>query len=348
MRLSIAIPIYNFAEFIVETLDSIVAQDGADEVEIVVVDGASTDATPQVMADYQTRHAQVRYVRLPAKGGIDRDMATAFAATTGDYCWLFSGDDIMRPGALRRALQEIDSGCDVYLSQHMEYLSNGRGWTAWPVLTCGAHTFELSDPAERARYFASAANTEAFFSFMGGMINKRASWDRVPFNEAFDRSCWAHAARLFELMPKGLKLRFVPECWQDRRPDNDSFMGGGLVKRLALSVDGYNRIADTFFGHDSVEAFHVRRVVRDEIGIGSLIMGKYVCKLDPELESRETLDRLAATMYGDFSWKNLHARFLYATTPGEKIKRWDPEWAAKEEKKALMRRERRRAAAQAG
>ena len=64
-------------------------------------------------------------------------------------------------------------------------------------------------------------------------------------------------------------------------------------------------------------------------------------KLDPELESRETLDRLAATMYGDFSWKNLHARFLYATTPGEKIKRWDPEWAAKEEKKALMRRERR-------
>ncbi|MCC2108035.1 MAG: glycosyltransferase, partial [Hyphomicrobiales bacterium] len=43
MRLSIAIPIYNFADFIVETLDSIVAQDGADEVEVVVVDGASTD-----------------------------------------------------------------------------------------------------------------------------------------------------------------------------------------------------------------------------------------------------------------------------------------------------------------
>ena len=103
MRLSIAIPIYNFADFIVETLDSIVAQDGADEIEIVVVDGASTDATPQVMADYRARHPAVRYERLPAKGGIDRDMATAFALTTGEYCWLFSGDDIMRPGALRRA-----------------------------------------------------------------------------------------------------------------------------------------------------------------------------------------------------------------------------------------------------
>ncbi len=342
MRLSIAIPIYNFADFIVETLNSIVGQDGADEVEIVVVDGASTDTTPQMMADYQTRHPAVRYERLAAKGGIDRDMATAFALTSGDYCWLFSGDDIMRPGALRRALQEIDSGCDIYLSQHMEYLGNGQGFTPWPVLNgAGARTFELSDPAQRRRYFESAANTEAFFSFMGGMINKRASWDRVGFPEAFDRSCWAHAARLFELMPKGLKLRFVPECWQDRRPDNDSFMGGGLVKRLALSIDGYNRIADTFFGHDSVEAFHVRRVVREEIGIGSLIMGKYVCSLDPEIESRETLDRLASKMYGDFSLKNLHARFLYATTSGETIKRWDPEWSAKEEKKALMRRAQR-------
>ena len=109
MRLSIAIPIYNFADFIVETLDSIVAQDGAAEVEIVVVDGASTDATPQVMADYQARHANVRYERLPAKGGIDRDMATAFALTQGEYCWLFSGDDIMRPGALRRAASSIQT-----------------------------------------------------------------------------------------------------------------------------------------------------------------------------------------------------------------------------------------------
>ncbi|MBX3525000.1 MAG: glycosyltransferase family 2 protein [Rhodoblastus sp.] len=346
MRLSIAIPIYNFADFIVETLDSIVAQDGADEVEVVVVDGASTDATPQIMAEYQARHPAVRYERLPAKGGIDRDMATAFSLTTGDYCWLFSGDDIMRPGALRRALQETDSGCDIYLSQHMEFLSNGRGWTEWPVLNgAGARTFELSNAAERQAYFASAANTEAFFSFMGGMINRRASWDRVAFNEAFDRSCWAHAARLFELMPKGLKLRFVPECWQDRRPDNDSFMGGGLVKRLALSIDGYYEIADTFFGHDSIEAFHVRRVVREEIGIGSLIMGKFVCELDPEIESRATLDRLATKMYGDFSWKNLHARLLYATTSGAKIRRWDPEWAAKEEKKALMRRAQRAAQA---
>ncbi|MFV0280961.1 MAG: glycosyltransferase family 2 protein, partial [Rhodoblastus sp.] len=95
----------------------------------------------------------------------------------------------------------------------------------------------------------------------------------------------------------------------------------------------------------SFEAFHVRRAVREEIGIGSLIMGKFVCELDPEIESRTTLDRLATTMYGGFSLKNLHARLLYATTSGKKIKRWDQEWAAKEERKAHERRKRREAAA---
>ncbi|MDE2361261.1 MAG: glycosyltransferase family 2 protein [Hyphomicrobiales bacterium] len=344
MRLSIAIPIYNFANFIGETLDSIVAQDGVGGVEIVVVDGASTDATPQVMADYCARHPQVRYVRLPQKGGIDRDMATAFASTSGDYCWLFSGDDIMRPGALRRALQEIESGCDVYLTKHMEFLHDRKVWDEWPVLEPNAPaTFDLGDPAVRARYFAGAVNTEAFFSFMGGMINKRASWDRVPFNAAFDGSCWAHAARLFELMKLGLRLRYVPECWQDRRPDNDSFMGRGFVARIALSVDGYHKIADTFFGHESVEAFHVRRVIRREFGLGMLMMGKYACMLDPDGESRAQLDGIVRKAYCDRSWANFRMKLDYALTPPKRFAEWQPELAAKQVETARRRKAARQA-----
>jgi abequosyltransferase len=332
MRLSIAIPIYNFANFITETLDSIVAQDRVDEVEIVVVDGASTDATPQVMEAYRARHPQVKYVRLPAKGGIDRDMATAFSLTSGDYCWLFSGDDIMRRGALARALEEIESGCDVYLARHMEFLFDQKIWAEWPVLAPNVTTdFELSDPAQRARYFESAVNTEPFFSFMGGMVTRRTAWDRVPFNGAFDGSCWAHAARFFELMKSGLRLRYVAEAWQDRRPDNDSFMGRGFVARIALSIDGYHRIADTFFGHDSLEAFHVRRVVRKEFGIGMLVMAKFLCMLDPDVESRAQLDALVAKAYCDPSYENWRLRWKYFWTRAATFRKWQPELATKQE-----------------
>ena len=96
MKLSIPVPVYNFAEFLPETLQSIVSQEGAEQVEIIVVDGASTDNTPQVMAEFCAKYPNVRYHRLPEKGGIDRDMAKSVEVSSGEYCWLFSGDDIMK------------------------------------------------------------------------------------------------------------------------------------------------------------------------------------------------------------------------------------------------------------
>ena len=52
IRLSVCIPTYNFGEFIGETLESIVGQ-ATDEVDIIIVDGASTDNTEQVVHQIQ-------------------------------------------------------------------------------------------------------------------------------------------------------------------------------------------------------------------------------------------------------------------------------------------------------
>ena len=67
MKLSIPVPVYNFAEFLPETLQSIVSQEGAEQVEIIVVDSASTDNTPQVMAEFCAKYPNVRYHRLPGE-----------------------------------------------------------------------------------------------------------------------------------------------------------------------------------------------------------------------------------------------------------------------------------------
>ena len=75
-RLSISIPTYNFGKFIGEMLDSILPQ-VTDEVEVLVVDGASTDDTEGVARKRQERFPLLKYYRLPKKGGIDRDMAKA-------------------------------------------------------------------------------------------------------------------------------------------------------------------------------------------------------------------------------------------------------------------------------
>jgi abequosyltransferase len=323
--LSVGIPTYNFAEFLPATLESILAQSGSGEVEILVVDGASTDETPAIMAEFCAKHPQIRYHRLPAKGGIDRDMAKVMELATTDYCWLFSSDDLMSDGALRMALNEIKSGCDVYLCKHMECLKDMTPLWEHPILKPdAAQVFELSIPSERVGYFERAVNSEAFFSFMGGLIVKRAAWNRVPLNEDFVGSCWAHAARFFELMKTGLRVKYTGRVFLQRRGENDSFSDRGLVKRYQLQVEGFHKLGDTFFGHDSREAGAIRRAILSEFNRWIVLRLKHRAAATPELESKQLLDRLVRMGYADFSVQGLITKLLYKWLPVRLCRRYYP------------------------
>ena len=296
-RLSIAIPTYNFAAFLPATLASILDQ-AIDDVDVVVVDGASTDDTPLVMAHMMKQYPRLRYERLPAKGGIDRDMALAVDAARGEYCWLFSADDIMKPGAIALVLRMIRSRQDLYLSTHAGgNIDLAPVYDALHVLRAEAgEIFDLGDTADRRRYFTAALNTEAFFSFMGTLIVKRARWLEHELDERFVGSCWAHAARLLRMVEAGLTVTHIREPLLIRRGGNDSFLTAGPVKRLSLGVDGYNAIADTIFGRSSFEAGEIRRVLRAEFSLPLLLRIKMLIADDANKDSHAELRRLVASL----------------------------------------------------
>ena len=298
-RLTICIPVYNFGAFLGATLDSILPQLG-EAVEVLVLDGGSTDDTAAVMARAMEGCPGLRYDRRPVRGGIDRDMALAVAQARGDYCWIFSGDDLMRPGAVARVLGELGSGCDVYLLESMRCDFELRPLALHRLARLDApRTFRLHDPAERREYFALALNTAAFFSFCSALVFRRARWDEAPPDESFYGSCWAHAARLFSLLPGGLTVRYLPGAILDKRGDNDSFNTQGLTHRYGIAVDGYHRIGDTFFGHDSLEAFHLRRAVRAEQPWAGWLAAKAELVATGRLEHWPLFDRLVRAQYGD-------------------------------------------------
>lgn len=107
--LSICIATYNRAEYIGETLESIIPQ-VTDEVEIVVIDGASTDNTSTILEGYLKACKQLRYIKLPSKGGVDIDYCKAVEYAQGEMCWLFTDDDLIKPDAIRTILHEIQNG----------------------------------------------------------------------------------------------------------------------------------------------------------------------------------------------------------------------------------------------
>ena len=329
-KLSVAIPTYNFAKYLPETLDTIVAQTRGSEIEILILDGASTDDTPTLIKKYQCFHPNIKYVRLDERGGIDRDMARAVTHSSGDYCWLFSGDDLMLPGALDKALNHIESGLDLYLTRHLEWVDDRGEWVEWPTLNVSHEpVFELSNQVERHDYFSRAANTEAFFGFIGGLIVKKSTWESVSINEEFVGTCWAHVARLFEIMPKGLSVKVLSEPYLKRRPDNDSFGFGSVTSRFQLTIDGFLKIVDHFYGVQSFEAQQVRRVLRNEYHPLNMWLGKFLCLIDPGREDIGLMDRLVAALYGDRSWSSWGVRFHYARVTPRRFRKWQPALSAK-------------------
>jgi abequosyltransferase len=81
-----------------------------DEVEIIVLDGGSTDNTREVVSGYQQRFPRLRYVQQPTKMGVDQDFARAVELAEGTYCWLFSDDDVLKPGAIQVVLRATEGG----------------------------------------------------------------------------------------------------------------------------------------------------------------------------------------------------------------------------------------------
>lgn len=309
-RLSICIPTYNFGSYIGATLESIVPQ-LVDGVEIVVLDGGSTDHTPEVVESFQRRTKALRYHRRDERGGIDRDLARTVELARGEYCWLFCADDLMAPDAIQRVLDHLRCGCDLYLCGLTLCTVDMQPVRPHRVARIeNEEEFDLGRGGERRSYFARAQTTTAFFSFAGSLIFKRSRWEAAGPAEEFVGSLWAHVARILSMIPQGLRLHYLPDSYLYKRTDNDSFTDSGLVQRYAKAIDGYHRLASAYFPDDSPEARDMRRVVTNEFSPWTL---RSVRKAHPE--DAPTADRIAAKAYRDPSMRNIINRALYAHTP---------------------------------
>jgi abequosyltransferase len=314
MRLSICIPTYNFGAFIGETLQSILPQ-LQEGVEVVVLDGGSTDDTTAVVESLQRDCAALRYERRTERGGIDRDMARVVDMAEGEYCWIFCADDVMKPGAIRQMLENLNSGCDVYLcgmtlcTLDMKLLAEHR------VSKIKVESqFDLSLDHDRRFYFGQALTTTAFFSFASSLTFKKSRWDEIGLDEEFVGSLWAHVARFFQMIPSGLRLHYLPESYLSKRTENDSFADKGLVHRYSIAIDGYHRLADAHFPLDSPEAQDIRRAVRNEFPPWLLLRLKFASERDRP-EDLPAVNRLAAKVYWNRTPLNLVYRLLYEHTP---------------------------------
>ena len=238
--LSICIATYNRSRFIAETLDSIVGQLGP-LVDLVVVDGASSDDTGSVVGRYLRPAAPVRYFREAVNSGVDGDYDKAVGYATGDYCWLMTDDDLMEPGAVARVLASLAAGPDLVVV-NSRVLSADLSKVLMSRFLTFADDREYDSGSES--FFIDVAN---YLSFIGSVIIKRSLWmqrDHVSFNG----TVFAHVGVLFQAPRIGrisvvaeplIRIRYGNAMWTPRGFEIWMFKWPALIWGFA----GYSGVA---------------------------------------------------------------------------------------------------------
>ncbi len=111
-RISICIPNYNMAAYVGEAIASGLNQTEPD-LEVVVVDNASTDGSWDIIRDYANRDPRVRPYRHEELVRMPANWNRCVRRATGDTLVLLSADDILRPGFAAACLALFDRRPDL-------------------------------------------------------------------------------------------------------------------------------------------------------------------------------------------------------------------------------------------
>lgn len=99
---SVIMPTYNGAEFVGESIESVLGQT-YDSIELVVVDDGSTDGTPDVVAAYEKRHpGRIRLERKREQRGPCRRRNDAIDLARGELIAWLDQDDLWLPEKTER------------------------------------------------------------------------------------------------------------------------------------------------------------------------------------------------------------------------------------------------------
>ncbi len=173
--LTICIATYNRADFLSLALEGIVKQvNQYTDVELLIADGNSTDTTESVVTGFQTICSHLEYLRLKEKGGIDKDYDLAVRHACGEYCWLFTDDDMVKDDAVGRVREMLVGGTRDLFILNAEICD----FEMKDVLKASAMQIESSletnlAAANREKVFKLCA---AYLTFIGGVVIRKSLW----------------------------------------------------------------------------------------------------------------------------------------------------------------------------
>lgn len=122
MKISIITITFNSEATLEETIQSVISQ-GYDDIEYIIVDGASKDGTLDIVNKY--RDYITTFISEPDEGICDA-FNKGINAATGDIIGIINSDDMLVPGALKCISLNIKPDTDVFYGDGLRLFSDGH------------------------------------------------------------------------------------------------------------------------------------------------------------------------------------------------------------------------------
>ena len=120
-KLSVIIPVYNAQDDLSNAIDSIIHQTiGFDNIELILVDDASTDNSKEIIKDYQKNHDNIKLVELPKNSGLPgKPRSLGIDYVTSEYIIFLDSDDTYQNEAFEIFYNAIErEKSDFVISSH--------------------------------------------------------------------------------------------------------------------------------------------------------------------------------------------------------------------------------------
>lgn len=119
IKLTIAIPTYNGARYIEQTIESVLSQLGGIDkgvIEILVCDNASEDHVWQIAKTYKEKFPKLFSIfQNETNVGFDRNVDLLFKYAQGEFVWPLADDDVISQDSIRKVLSVLKSNPEVGL-----------------------------------------------------------------------------------------------------------------------------------------------------------------------------------------------------------------------------------------
>ena len=170
LKFCVAIPTYNGAAWIKQTLQSILAQ-SFQNFEILICDDGSTDETLKIIRSFRSKKIKIIANKINVGYGKNLQRIKKFA--TGEVLFLMGQDDILLPGALQKTHDAffVDKNIGLVVRPYYWFMKDFKK----PVRRAGVSLFEaagqLSGLACLRKYLTTDFQTDTFVAHVYPLAN---------------------------------------------------------------------------------------------------------------------------------------------------------------------------------